>query len=94
VGSNPTLSASRKGKARKGEGGARVQEQQNFFSCPLASELPGEMREWLNRLDWKSSVAARSPGVRIPLSPPLYIDDLRLRIEGRLFNPQSSIFDA
>ena len=39
---------------------------------PLNSDnwFSGEMRERLNRLDWKSSVAARSPGVRIPLSPP------------------------
>src|SRR3984957_2943613 len=30
----------------------------------------GEMAEWLKALDSKSSVPARVPGVRIPLSPP------------------------
>ena len=31
----------------------------------------GEMPEWTNGLDWKSSVRVTVPRVRIPLSPPI-----------------------
>lgn len=35
-------------------------------------KLLGKMAEWSNVLAWKASVGATSPGVRIPLFPPLY----------------------
>ena len=38
-------------------------------SSPVCSMI-GEMREWLNRHDWKSCVRENVPWVRIPLSPP------------------------
>ena len=38
-------------------------------SNPVCS-MAGEMREWLNRHDWKSCVRESVPWVRIPLSPP------------------------
>ncbi len=33
----------------------------------------GEMREWLNRRDWKSRGRVTASRVRIPLSPPLVV---------------------
>ena len=37
---------------------------------------PGEMAEWLNVAVSKTVVRANVPRVRIPLSPPNYIDNL------------------
>ena len=40
---------------------------------------PGGMAEWFKATDLKSVVAARSPGVRIPLPPPRYQPGLLVR---------------
>ena|GEM_PF-3996257 len=42
-------------------------------AVPTASDkTPGEVTEWSNVLDWKSSERETVPGVRIPPSPPVF----------------------
>ena len=42
----------------------------------VKSSSPGGMAEWFKATDLKSVVAARSPGVRIPLPPPCHLPGL------------------
>ena len=43
------------------------------FALRKKQSTNGEMPEWLNGLDSKSSVRETVPGVRIPLSPQIHL---------------------
>ncbi len=45
---------------------------------PLQERASGEMAEWLKAHAWKACVRETVPWVRIPLSPPYHIDDIKI----------------